>query len=342
MDKQDTSNTPATPERATYVVCKKKPDSMCEVEFSLVRSIGRWLSCILGKVFPREVRDDWLSVSVMHSRIEERIFSESEASRKDKPVPTEKLNLLAISHDCLCAAKRTHILEEAWCNLNKASETLSAVANRAECSELAERFLEWEPLLDDNLKDIYGIPLAQKFEKNREEKKECSAKIRTYSRQWTLINQANFFRNRLSRWVTIVFLLSLTVMLLMTALLIKWNPPDETIRGSYSYIAIYGWFGAALSILLVAREWRPSAVTFRRLWYSLFLRLLLGAGGAFVTYVVVTTPGLLNTPIRESFQKIPGFIALGIAGGFSERLFRGVLEMIEKRIAPPKPDLSSK
>ncbi len=339
MGIQGTSSTPALLDKASLLdLSNKKLDSMFEPGFSLVGLLGRWLSCILGKGFPREVRDDWLIVSAMHHRIVERIFSE--ANLKHEPILGEKLDHLAISRDCLCAAKITHMLAEAWRYLNQASETLSIIANPEECAELAERFGEWEPLLDEHLKNMYGTPLVQKFKKHRKDAKEDRAKIRTYSRQWALINQANLFRNRISRGVTIVFLVSLTVMLL-TTVLIMLNPPSQTTYAPYLYIAIYGWFGAALSILLAARELRPSAVTFRALWLNLLLRLALGAGGAFVTYVVVTTPGLLDNTLREPFQKIQGFIALGIAGGFSERLFRGVLEMIAKRIIPPKPDRNS-
>lgn len=339
MDIQDTSSTPTLPDKEILLdLSNKKLGSMFELGFSGLGLLDRWLSCILGKRFPIEVRSDWLRVSVMHRRIVERIFSEAEADPKDKLTLPEKLDLLFISRNCLCAARRTHILEAAWRYLNQASETLSHVANEEECSQLAERFGEWEPGLDEGLKNIYEMPLVQKFVKNREEANDVRAKIRTYSRQWALINQANLFRIHITRNVTLVFLVSLICMLLATKFVINVNPHSGIIIEPYPYIAIYGLFGAALSILLRVRKLRPGAVTYRTLWFSLLLRLALGAGGAFVTYVVVITTGILSDSLLVSVQKMPGFIALGIAGGFSERLFRSVLEMFVKRIESPKPN----
>jgi hypothetical protein len=340
MDIQDTSSTNALPDKATLLdLSNKKPGSMFELGFSGLGLLGRWLSCILGKRFPIEVRSDWLRVSVMHRRIVERIFSEAEADPKDKPIPPKDLNLLSMSRGCLCAARRTHMLEAAWRYVNQASEILSHVADEEERSQLAERFLEWEPGLDEGLKNIYEKTMVQKFVENRKDAKEDRAKmIRTYSRQWALINQANLFRIRITRNVTLVFLASLTCMLLATKFVINVNPHSGVIIEPYPYIAIYGLFGAALSILLGVRKLRPGAVTYRTLWFSLLLRLALGAGGAFVTYVVVITTGILSGSLLDSFQKMPGFIALGIAAGFSERLFRSVLEMFVKRIESPKPD----
>lgn len=346
MGIQGTSSTHALPDKTTLLDLSGKPlDSMFKPECSLVGVLGRWLSCILGKRFPREVRDDWLRVSAVHQRIVERIFSEPEANPEDKLTLPQVLSLLATSRDCLCAAKRTDMLADAWRYVNHASETLSIIANPEECSELAERFVEWQPSLQENLKDIFGTPLAQAFEKNRSAKEQDKAKIRTHSRQWALINQANLFRILISRDITFVFLVSLICTLLATKFAITGKLHDVSVPFvplPYLYIAIYGWFGAALSILLAARELRPSAVTFRTLLFSLFLRLALGAGGAFVVYVVVTTPGVLSTTLSESFRKIPGFIALGIAGGFSERLFQGLLETIARRIVPPESDQGPK
>ncbi|MCP4256791.1 MAG: hypothetical protein GY774_04590 [Planctomycetes bacterium] len=405
--RQDPNSTDELPDKETLLdLSIKNPGSMFEHEYSGLGLLGHWLSWILDTRFPREVRNDWLRVAAMHCRIVERIFSEaadpqdkseakadtkdkseakveskdkSEAKTgpEDKLTRPEKLSRLTISRDCLCAARITHVLAEAWRYVNQASEILSQVAAPEECSQLAERFLEWEPSLNENLKDIFKESLVEKFEKNRkaerfgewepllnenqkdifkeplieklekleknrkDAKEDCAKMIRTHSRQWALINQANLFRICIIRNVTFVFLVSLIVMLLATKFVITEKLLDGSIRLPYLYIAIYGWFGAALSILLAARKLKPSAVNFRTLWFSLLLRLALGAGGAFVTYVVVRTTGILSTSLLDSFQKIPGFIALGIAGGFSERLFQRVLEMFTKRIVPSKNDEGS-
>lgn len=318
-------------EKETYLnICGKKPDTMFELKRSFLHLIRRWLSHIFHKVYPIEVRDDWLRVATMHRRIVERIFSE--AKPEGKSVPSKVLDILTISRDCLCAAKNTDLLLDAWRYVNQASESLSFVANEKECAELFERFMEWEPSLQKNLKDIYEKSQEQEFQKNRTNKKTCQEKIRSHSRQWALINQANFFRIRFSMNITIVFLLSLIGMLLASVFIITEQALEKNIDLHYLYIAIYGWFGAALSALLAARELRPSAVTYRTQWFNVFLRLLLGAGGAIVTYVIVTIPGLITTELSESLQNPPGFIAIGIAGGFSERLFRRLLDRVVRQV----------
>jgi hypothetical protein len=377
---KDPKSTDKLPDKETLLDPSNKDlGSISKHEYTGLGLLGHWLSWIRDTRFPREVRNDWLRVEAMHRRIVERISpeaadpkcksedkadaedkSEAKADTEDKPEAKvdpkdnsedksdtedkltlrEKRKLLDRSHDCLCFAMTTHLLEDAWRHLNLASETLSIIVeDEEECAELAERFEEWEPLLDRHLKNMYGKPLAQEFEKHRNAAQDSRAKIRTHSRQWALINQANSFRIRMSRRIAILFLVSSTVMLWTTLHIIKY--PDSLTIYAPLYIFIYGWFGAALSILLAARKLKPSAVTFRTLCLNLLLRLALGAGGALVTFVVVCTPGLLDDTLGVQFQKIPGFIALGIAGGFSERLFRRVLEMFTKRIVPPKPDEDS-
>jgi len=56
----------------------------------------------------------------------------------------------------------------------------------------------------------------------------------------------------------------------------------------------------------------------------LLIRVLLGAAGAFVIYLVLQWPGLLSEKLLDAINNnVFVFLAMGIASGFSERLFVG-------------------
>ena len=92
-----------------------------------------------------------------------------------------------------------------------------------------------------------------------------------------------------------------------------------------------GLFGGALSVLLSARDRKVTAITYGQTKSHIIMRLLLGAAGAYVMFVLVSLPGLMSKEVFGYLQKPQGFIALGIVAGFSERLFRNTLEKLAKK-----------
>lgn len=70
-----------------------------------------------------------------------------------------------------------------------------------------------------------------------------------------------------------------------------------------------------------------TAVTYGQSMTQLFIRLVLGACGAFVVYILINVSGLFQASVVGFFKDgLFGFIALGIVAGFSERIFLTALE----------------
>ena len=100
----------------------------------------------------------------------------------------------------------------------------------------------------------------------------------------------------------------------------------------YATIALIGLFGGALSALLKSREKKVTAVTFGISKSQVYMRLLLGASGAFVIFVLMSLPGFVDQKLVEYFASPAGFIALGIISGFSERLFLTSLDKLDAAV----------
>ena len=101
-----------------------------------------------------------------------------------------------------------------------------------------------------------------------------------------------------------------------------------------------GLFGGALSVLLSARDRKVTAITYGQTKSHIIMRLLLGAAGAYVMYVLVSLPGLVGEKVYGYLNKPQGFIALGIVAGFSERLFKETLEKLAQKFptSDARPD----
>ena len=101
----------------------------------------------------------------------------------------------------------------------------------------------------------------------------------------------------------------------------------------YIFILLLGFFGGGLSALLTARQTAVRIVDWGLLKAYMILRMLLGAAGSFVVYIIVQAISLgeISKDINTNF---PVFLALGIAAGFSERLFIKALEKISENLSP--------
>lgn len=111
---------------------------------------------------------------------------------------------------------------------------------------------------------------------------------------------------------------------------LKWWTKWWTVAQSWTVvqfiaIALLGLFGGTLSAFLKAREMVVNIPSYEAIKTHTSLRMLLGAAGALVVYVVGLW--LFTEKLQHLIQgNLSVFMSVGVAAGFSERLFIEALE----------------
>jgi hypothetical protein len=96
-------------------------------------------------------------------------------------------------------------------------------------------------------------------------------------------------------------------------------------------IALLGLFGGTLSAFLKAREMVVRIPSYEAIKTHTTLRMLLGSAGALVVYMIGRW--LLPEELQDWIQqRLFIFMSLGVAAGFSERLFIEALEDAAKNL----------
>ena len=99
----------------------------------------------------------------------------------------------------------------------------------------------------------------------------------------------------------------------------------------YIYITILGFFGGGLSASIKARKKVIDIPSFRLIRAHTFLRMIIGAAGAFVVFVAL---GFFKLNAALKLMQNPyAFLAIGITAGFSEHLFINALEKISDNLS---------
>jgi len=109
------------------------------------------------------------------------------------------------------------------------------------------------------------------------------------------------------------------------------NPQKLPMTHPFLFTALLGFFGGALSAFRKARQSAIDIPSYELIKVHTVLRMLLGAAGSFVVY---TAAGWLQVGISELLSSnISMFLIVGIAAGFSERLFVKALEDIADNLS---------
>lgn len=313
-------------------VMRDQYDRIAAQRFSELRRQKGWIHWIVTRVFrwfsagiAAEVRDDWLRVRRKVDAIKARLFEAEGAS-------PEEADQLATASAYLELARYSRDLAEAWGFVNQADEVACKLTPKEERATQVTRLDSWEPLLARWLSELYDDKdVVAQFEKCRKKSKTdpCNA-ISVHSQQWTLINHWISFSRRLWRLGVWVLLVALVLAIGVTEIIV---PPATKLPLPLPYvtIAVLGLFGGALSALLSARSRKVTAITYGQNKSRIIMRLLLGAAGAYVMYVLVSLPRLMSDEVSRYLTKPQGFIALGIVAGFSERLFQDTLERLAEK-----------
>lgn len=294
----------------------------------------RWFSPGIA----HETRDDWLRVRRSCDSIRARLLSEG-------TVTPEIAHQLATANAYLELARDTRDLAETWGLVNQASEVLCQLAEDSEKKVFLQRMETWQPILKRWLNELYeDTDIGKELEEKLDKTNDACQKLAIHSQQWNLVNQWISFSRRLWRLALGILVVALILAIVVAENL--YDAPDKAviqhpqvvIQYPFALISVLGLFGGALSALLTSSARKVTAVTYGQSRSQIFIRLVLGASGAFVVYTLISVPGLINEPVAGFFQKgLQGFLALGIAAGFSERLFKEALERLAQQVPTTAP-----
>jgi hypothetical protein len=246
-----------------------------------------------------------------------------------------KTHALTMAADYLCKAGRTRNLADAWSCANLAAAFLIKGVDDDDLKAASIGLLSCDKALSKTACErLEKIEASQGLDKAKKKRtKQPSERGRLFSELilrsyvWDSPNRRTSLRIRLLLQVGVILLFLLVGVVLSAGY-------EESIPW-YIAMPLLGAFGGSLSANITARKSVVDAVSYRLIVTLLVLRMLLGAAGAFVAYVVFQWPGLFNTGLVDLIKdgKGPVFLALGIASGFSERLFVGALEKISDKLS---------
>jgi hypothetical protein len=293
-----------------------------------------------------EVAHDWLTVYSQAEAAIEQLLSKPEVDDSD-------IYTLATIRAYLELAKHERDFAQAWTYINLADAYLPLVVEKEEVIACCERLRMIDECLPEKVKNqlFTSIDRAtdiQEFLRQETflDKRELHAmRHKTHSEQiirahlWNVANRTVSLK--LSAWRALGFWLFCG---LVVAVCIATEMTTD-ISGGYivhlkayltstlTQVTLLGFFGGGLSAFLTARQKAISVPNFEEIKVYTLLRMLLGAAGAFVFYVVIQWPGLLAQPLYNEIKTNPYIIiSLGIIAGFSERLFINTLEKITEKL----------
>jgi len=302
----------------------------------LIRWVTRALAHLLSSGIAHEVRDDWQRIRQICDVTQARLF-------RDGAVSADVAHELASASAYLELARETKDLAETWSFVNQAAEILCVFAEPHERDGIVDRFTTLEPSLARWLKELHGDKtIAAEMQKERDAVRDDPCrKVAVHARQWQLVNLWISFTRRLWRLALIIVVATLILAIGVAEYLYR---PDLATGDKltaftddpFIWIAVLGLFGGALSAMLTANDRKVTAVTYGQSRSQIFIRLVLGAAGAFVVYILISMPGLFQPDVVNFInEKLVGFLMLGIVAGFSERLFLSALERAAKKFPTP-------
>lgn len=111
----------------------------------------------------------------------------------------------------------------------------------------------------------------------------------------------------------------------------QYLPQESPVSLPFAATALLGFFGGSLSALIKARSEVMRIRSYELIRVHTILRMLLGAAGSLVIYIVIQWIPIGNIPSQLN-SNIYVFLSIGIAAGFSEKLFIRALEKIAENL----------
>lgn len=318
-----------------------------EVYQNIRKNIG-WFRLTMRTVFkifrrgPRtEIAHDWLMINGFANMVQENLQSREK-------IDGSFISALAMIRAYLDLARDERDFAQAWSYVNLATTLLPRVVEEKDLATVTFRMSCHRSKPDDKGKkdaaaqpvngDADGAAAPAQTPAKEERQAQPLDRNELYRHQlaeaqkWNSRNRIISLRQSLWRFIGACLFTSL-VIAISVAEVYFFFPKLFEVNGPFRYIAIalLGFFGGGLSAFLKARK---EAINFSNcglIKTHMILRMLLGAAGSFVVYVLVQWMPItdLTKSIDTNFSV---FLSLGIAAGFSERLFINALEKVSSNL----------
>ena len=296
------------------------------------RSFSRVLGALgFVKIPYQEIRHIWL---VDYSILKLTLIALPSGTGKED---LERIRALTMVADYLYRACRSPNLADAWSCANLATAFLAEGVRDEDLKAASMGLMASDKSLSrkasDRLREMEKMHGRASFKKKggrqSSERGALFGELILRSFVWDGINRRTSLRIRL--------LLLVFVAMLVSLVLVVYRAAAGPVLSPYIAMTILGAFGGSVSATLTARKSVVDAVSYRLIVTLLGLRMLLGAVGAFIIYLVLQWPGIFDQAlvgqIAGEHPKDYLFLSLGIASGFSERLFVGTLEKISDKLS---------
>jgi hypothetical protein len=292
----------------------------------------RRMSRLAIKIFrkgPRtEIAHDWLMVNGFANMVQENLPSEGTVSGSF-------ISALAMIRAYLELARYERDFAQAWSYVNLATTLLTRVVDEEDLAAVTFR-LRCRSSKKEEDKEKGDKPELEPLDRNDLYRKQLGE-----AQKWNAKNRIVSLKQSLWRFIGFCLFASLVVAI-SVAEAYFFYPELSGQEGPFRYIAIalLGFFGGGLSAFLKARK---KAINFSNcglIKTHTILRMILGAAGSVVVYVLVQWMPLgdLAKQVNDNFSI---FLSLGIAAGFSERLFINALEKVSSNLKLTGDDDSS-
>lgn len=272
-----------------------------------------------------EIQKDWCAV---------RDFADKVRVSVDKPeVDEETRHTFATVLAYLDLAKRERDPGQAWNYVNSADVLLPLVVAKEDFNRCLSRLRDWDKMLMElgnvSEKDLDDIgkrypPEAVPDPMTDEHRNAASCGQAARAQLWSSINGRISLKFSLWCSISLKLLGGLILATILAEILYAGLSPEKPWWFfPFLTVSVMGFFGGGLSAFLIARESVVDTTSCGLIKVWTTSRMLVGAAGAFVTYIVVQWPGLLaGVDISQLLsENVFVLLSIGILAGFSEQLF---------------------
>ncbi|MHC4570897.1 MAG: hypothetical protein ACYS0C_02315 [Planctomycetota bacterium] len=304
-----------------------------------LQKLRQWIVKKISKGPRKEISHDW---HVVHSFLE-RAIEHFELQEKHED---NKIRTLAKIKAYLELAKTERDFAQAWTYVNLADSLLPLVVDDKELGACIVRLRSRDKLIPDDMRKSLPGDMKKFLEEtevlessNRtsnntiiKDKYDVLREQEVRALLWNSLNRKVSLR--MSLWYSVgayLFVALLLALFVAESLHYQSDKKNALVSLPFLAISVLGLFGGGISAFLKARKKVVDITSYETIKVHTILRMLLGAAGSFVVFVAVNwlcsenMVELLNSDIYV-------FLGVGIAAGFSEKLFVGTLEQMANKL----------
>lgn len=287
----------------------------------------------------QEIRHLWLADYSILKKTVDVLVPPTELHTLPSPITEDgttraQIQALACASDYLLKAGRSWDLADGWSFLNLATAFLVRGVDEDDLEAASIGLLSCDRALSKTasnrvheMEKLHGLLDEGKKPRGKPpDRGRLFDKLMLRSYVWDGSNRRISMRTCLLLWVGLILFVLLAA--------VAWMVYGVTSDSRYVAMPLLGLFGGGLSATIRARKSAVDALSFRIILVQVLVRMIIGAAGAFVVYIALRWPGLFaDQLVRTVMDNYYALVGLGIAAGFSERLFVGALEKIARKLS---------